>query len=379
MPSYDVGIIGLGAMGSMAALELARRGRRVIGFDRFRPPHPFGSSTGRSRIIREAYFEHPQYVPLIQRAYRLWARLEEASGRRLLVPSGGLMVGGPDGELVAGARRSAVEHRLPYQELSAAEIRRRFPDVFNAAEGEVGILEPRAGVLLPELAIETALGLARQAGAELRFEAPVERWEAGPRIRLRSGGAECEVDRLIVSAGAWLPSLLPELAPVLAVARQALFWFEPVAHPERLRPGAMPIFIWEWEPGRMFYGFPDLGEGVKVAIHHQGEIADPDRVDRTIRPGESDRLRAVMADRTPLFNGPLRDSAVCLYTNTPDGDFVIDRLPGEPRILVASPCSGHGFKFAPTIGELLADLVEEREPAFDLTPFRLARLQAGNR
>ena len=372
MNSYDVGIVGLGAMGSMAALELARRGKRVIGFDRFHPPHPFGSSTGKSRIIREAYFEHPQYVPLVQRAYEKWAWLEREGNRPLLVPTGGLMIGPPGGQLVAGARRSAVEHGLAFEELDAAGIRSRFPGVFAPGPGETGILEPRAGVLLPEAAIEVTLGLADRAGAVLRYEEPVLEWTAGRTITIRTGRGVETVDRLVLACGAWMPGMVPPGGPALSVARQTLFWFEPVSR-GTAGPDRVPIYIWEWAEGQMFYGFPDLGDGVKVAIHHQGTPADPDTVGRRVDPSDAEALRAVMAKRTPLFNGRLLDSAVCLYTNTPDGDFVIDRLPGEPRVIVASPCSGHGFKFAPTIGEVVADLVEEREPGFDLRPFRWKR------
>ncbi len=372
MTAWDVGIAGLGAMGSMAALELARRGRRVIGFDRFHPPHLLGSSHGKSRIIREAYFEHPQYVPLVQRAYDRWAALERESGRPLLVPSGGLMIGRPDGTLVSGARRSAMQHRLDYEELPAAETRRRFP-MFELDETEVGLYERRAGVLLPEPAIEAALEGARRAGAELHFDEPVLSWEAGASITLATPGGEYSVDRLVLSAGAWMAGALPSRPLPLSVARQTLFWFAARGDAAALVPGRMPIFIWEWKPERFFYGFPDLGDGVKIAIHREGEAVHPDSVRRTTGAGDCDLLREIMAPRTPAFNGALRESAVCLYTNTADGDFLIDRSPVDRRVLIASPCSGHGFKFAPVIGEVLADLVEERVPRFDLSPFRLDR------
>ena len=372
---FDVGIVGLGAMGSMAALELARRGRRVVGFDRFHPPHVFGSSHGKTRIIREAYFEHPQYVPVVQRAYTLWAELERASHRRLLVPTGGLMIGPPDGTLVAGARRSAAEHRLTCEELPADEVHRRFP-MFELAKHEVALFEPRAGVLFPEDAVEAALDLAREAGAELHFEEPVTAWSAGETITVRTGEGRCTADRLVLAAGPWMAGKLPELPLPLTVARQTLFWFGVRGDAALVRPERMPVFMWEWAPGEMFYGFPDFGDGVKVAIHHQGEPADVDHVRRTVLPGEADRLREVIAHRVPVVTGPPRQSCACLYTNTPDGDFILDRHPGQQRVVVASPCSGHGFKFAPAIGEAIADLVEDRTPALDLSPFRLTRFSA---
>ncbi len=372
MTAYDVGIVGLGAMGSMAALELARRGQRVIGFDRYRPPHALGSSHGKSRIIREAYFEHPQYVPFVQRAYRQWARLEQDSGRRLLETTGGLMLGPPGGALVAGARTSALEHALEYEELSAAEVKRRFP-VFAPGPDEVGLHEPRAGVLDPEACVAAALDLAAAAGARLRYDEPVLEWREGASLTLVTPRGTYQVGRLIVAAGAWMATGLPRAALPLRVARQPLFWFAAAGDPALVTPARMPIFIWEWAPQRYFYGFPDLGDGVKVATHHEGEPASGDGVRREVSAEDLLPLRAVMAERTPMLNGPLRSSAVCLYTNTPDGDFVIDRSPLDPRVILASPCSGHGFKFAPAIGEALADLVLDREPVLDLSPFSLAR------
>lgn len=370
---HDVGIVGLGAMGSMTALELARRGQRVIGFDRFRPPHPFGSSTGRSRIIREAYFEHPQYVPLVQRAYVKWAELERDGKLPLLSLTGGLMIGPPEGILVTGARRSATLHGLPFEMLTARDLRRRFP-VFRARQNEAGLYEPRAGVLRPEAAIETALALAASVGADLRFDQPVLEWRAAAEaISVLTSTGEYRVRRLVLAGGAWMAGTLPGVPLGLTVARQPLFWFEPKGDRALVSPEQMPVFIWEWAAGQLFYGFPDQGSGVKVAIHHQGEPADPDTVQRPAGPEEAERLRVIMAELTPAFNGRLLESAVCLYTNTPDGDFLIDRSPADARVILASPCSGHGFKFAPALGEVLADLAMDRSPSLDIRPFRLRR------
>jgi sarcosine oxidase len=366
--SLTIGIAGLGAMGSMTALELVRRGHRVIGFDRFHPPHQLGSSHGKTRIIREAYFEHPQYVPLVQRAYQLWNQLEAESGVTLYRATGGVMIGPPDGVLVAGARRSALTHRLQYEELPGDEVRRRYP-MFEVPRGEVGLYEPRAGVLFPELAIQTALRGASRDGAELHFDEPVERWSVGSSITVATSKREVHVDRLILSTGAWTGTTAAALDLPLVITRQPLYWFE-VAPDARADAASLPIFIWEWEPGRFFYGFPDLGDGVKVAIHHEGESIDPERPRRPATPDEAEELRGSLAVRMPGL-GAVRETAVCLYTNTPSQDFLIDRHPADPRLIIASPCSGHGFKFAPAIGEVLSDLAEERPSGFDLTPFRL--------
>lgn len=359
-------------MGSMAALELSRRGRSVIGFDRFHPPHAMGSSHGKSRIIREAYFEHPQYVPFVQRAYRLWARLEQESGRRILRTTGGLMLGPPGGTLLAGARRSAEAHGLDYEELSASEVRRRYP-VFRPADHEAGLFEPRAGVLHPEAGIEAALELSAALGARFCYEEPVLEWRGGDPITVTTPRGCYQVGRLILAAGAWMASGIAGAPLPLTVARQPLFWFETVGDEALVTPERMPIFIWEWMPERFFYGFPDLGDGVKVAIHHEGEAATADLVNRMVRPDEVGVLRDIMSLRTPGLNGAVRDSAVCLYSNTPDGDFIIDRSPLDPRVILASPCSGHGFKFAPAIAEVLAELALDRTPSLDISPFAVTR------
>ncbi len=366
---YDVAVVGLGAMGGMTVLELARRGRRVIGFDRFHPPHPFGSSHGKSRIIREAYFEHPQYVPLVQRAYEKWAALERESGRCLLIPTGGLMIGRPEGAVVSGARLSAQTHGLPFAVFDAEETRRRWP-MFSLRPGEVALFERRAGVLLPELALETALALAGEAGAELRFGEPVVEWEAGVGIRVRTAHGDHHASRLVLAAGAWMATELPRLELPLSVARQLLFWLDAGGD---VGPDRLPIFIWEWEPGRAFYGFPDLGDGVKVAIHHEGRATAAETVSREVRPGEEDELLSALESCAPSLSGKVRSAAVCLYTNTPDEAFILDAHPADPRVLMVSPCSGHGFKFAPALGEIAADLAEAKQPRFDLAPFRLSR------
>ena len=365
---YDVAVVGLGAMGSQAALELASRGLRVLGLDRHRPPHTLGSTHGRTRIIREAYFEEPLYVPMVQRAYELWKRLEQRSGERFLTVTGGLMLGTPDSGVVAGARASAVEHGLPYEELSAEEVRARFP-AYAVPDEHVAVFEPRAGFLEPERAVGATLGLAAAAGADLRFDEPVLGWDDRG---VRTAVGEYAADRLVLSVGPWLPELVPALADAFAVARQPLLWLEP-REPELFAPERFPVFVWEWKPGWAFYGFPDAGDGFKAAIHHHGERTTTGSVERAMRGDDEAAIRELVRRYFPAGDGELREAAVCLYTNTPDEHFVIDRLPDDERVIVASPCSGHGFKFAPAIGELLADLASGEEPRFDLSPFALGR------
>jgi len=360
-------------MGSASAYHLAAAGRRVLGLDRFHPPHQLGSSHGLTRIIREAYFEHPLYVPLVQRAYQLWAELAQKSGRRLLLQTGGLMIGPPDGVIVRGAKRSAEEHHLAHQVLSQTELRRRFP-AFEPAENMVGVWEPRAGILFPELAVQTHLELAAEAGALLHFNEPVLSWSAhGDSVHVLTEAGAYTARRLLVSAGAWLSSLAPNLEGPLSVERQVLFWFEPRAQSEQFLPQYCPVSIWEYAPHRFFYALPDLGDGVKVAIHHQGEATHPDTVRREVDEHEKEAMRKLLRRFLPAADGPLRSTAVCLYTNTSDEHFLLDHHPLHSQVLIASPCSGHGFKFSPVIGEIAAAMLTDQSPHFDLTLFKLGR------
>jgi sarcosine oxidase len=371
---YDVIVVGLGAMGSAAAYHLARRGLRVLGLDRFSPPHAWGSSHGQSRIIRQAYYEHPAYVPLVQRAYTLWAQLEEESGLSLFRQTGGLMVGPPGGELVAGALASARTHGLMHQMLSAAEVRSRYP-VLRPPEPFVALWEPRAGILAPEACIEAHLAQARQRGASLHYDEPVVNWSVGSQgVRITTTKGHYQAPRLLLSAGAWLNSLLPDLPLPLVVERQVLYWFKPTATARAFEPGHCPIHLWEHEPGRFFYGFPDLGSGVKMALHHQGEGADPEALNRTVGPEEEAGVRALLECYMPAANGPLLETAVCMYTNTPDHHFLIDFHPAHGQVLIASPCSGHGFKFSAAVGEIVAGLLTTGTTPFDLGLFSLERL-----
>jgi sarcosine oxidase len=370
MPAtFDVIVVGLGAMGSAAAYHLARRGRRVLGLDRHAPPHAFGSSHGQTRIIREAYFEHPLYVPLVQRAYEAWGELERETDRTLLLQTGGLMIGRPDGVVVEGARRSAEEHRLPHEVLSAAEVRHRFP-ALRPSEDMVAVWEPRAGILFPEACIEAHLAMARRHGATLQMDEPVLRWEPdGDGVRIVTAKGEYAAAQTVLTAGSWMKALLPDLDLPLAVERQVLYWFTPQQDPERFAPARCPIHLWEHEPNRFWYGFPDLGNGVKIARHHEGDPADPDTIDREVHAEEIESMRGVLRRFLPDADGPLRSVAVCMYTNTPDEHFLIDRHPAHPQVLIASPCSGHGFKFSSVIGEALADLLTDGLTRFDLTLF----------
>jgi sarcosine oxidase len=373
MAFHEVIVAGLGAMGSNALQQLARRGHRVLGIDRFAPPHAMGSSHGKSRIIREAYFEDPRYVPLVQRAYHCWAELEREAGVRIFRQTGGLMLGPPDGPLVRGARLSADLHHLPHEILSAAEVARRFP-AFRPEPEMIGVWEPRAGMLAPETAISAALTVAQAHGAEVQLHETLLGFDTIPGgVEVTTTAGRYRAATLILSLGAWTTPMVADLGLPLVVQRNVLHWFTPSARQEQFTPETLPIFISEIGADGSWYGFPDTGDGVKLARHHHGVATSPDTVDRAVAPSEIAAMREIIARYMPDANGAHRESAVCLYTNAPDDHFVLGRHPTSPAVIVASPCSGHGFKFASAIGEVLADLATERDPSFDVSLFALDR------
>ena len=365
---YDVIVVGLGAMGSATACHLARRGMLVLGLDAFLPPHAFGSSHGETRIIREAYFEHPMYVPMVQRAYSLWQDLEKESGTTLLMETGGLMIGECDSDLVQGARRSAQIHGLRYEMLAADEVHKRFP-ALRPESDMVAVWEPRAGVLFADACITAHLTAAGGSGAELHYEESVQRWNSdGDGLRVHTSQGEYLARQLVFTAGAWISVLFPDLP--LRIERQVLFWFDQTSVPEMFSPERCPVHLWQFDGRRFFYGFPDVGNGVKVAFHHGGDITDVGAMRRSVTDDEVQDIRVVARRFLTVADTKLRATAVSMYTNTADEHFWIDRDPHNANVLIASACSGHGFKFSPVIGEILADLVEGRQPQFDIRLFK---------
>ncbi len=372
---FDVIIIGLGAMGSSAALQLSRNNKKVLGIDRFAPPHTFGSSHGQTRIIREAYFEHPLYVPLVQRAYDLWFDMEKETGKELFLKTGGMMIGSPESELVKGAKTSADIHNLEYKLLDFAQIKLQFP-AFNLSEEMVGIWEPRAGVLFPEKCIETFLELAGNSGAKLNFNETVLNFTADKNeVTVKTDKGIYKTEKLIISSGAWLNKLIPELKLPLYIERQVLFWFD-TNNSKNFNLEKFPIFIWEYETDKIFYGFPDTGDGLKVAFYHGGDkLFNADVINREICEKEIDSIKEVMMKYFPDASNKLLNSAVCMYTNTPDLHFLLDYHPEYKNVIIASPCSGHGFKFSPAIGEILKDMVISGKTSFQLKPFSIERFK----
>ncbi len=373
MAAYDVAVIGLGATGSAALRELSRRGARAVGIERFTAGHDKGSSHGETRIIRLGYFEHPSYVPLLRRTYELWRGLEAECGRPLMHITGIAEIGTPDSEVVAGTLAASRMHSLPHEVLDAAETMRRFP-AFRIPDNYVGVVQPDGGFLDVEPSVAAMIALAQSAGAQVRMEEAVRAIvPSGNGVRIETASGVIDAGMAIVCAGAWTKQLLPGLPVELRVTRQVQAWFEP-ADAAPFAPGRFPVFLLQSRHG-VHYGFPPHGgSGVKVARHHaSNEPIDPDTVDRAVSADDEALIRAALADHIPAANGPTLAAKTCLYTVTPDHDFIVDRMPGAANVIVASPCSGHGFKFAPVLGEILADLALQGATRHDISRFRLGR------
>jgi sarcosine oxidase len=382
MNSPDIVVVGLGAHGTSLVHELARRGASVLGLDMLTPPHDYGSTTGRTRIIREAYYEGPHFVPLVQRATELWSELEELTGRVLHRRTGGLMAGAPESELVRGSLASAKLYGLPHELLDADGIRRRFP-VMQPQEDVVGVYEPNAGVLLLDACMRTLREQAQAYGAELRSGTGVTGWRADrDGVTLETTAGIVRARRAVFAAGSWLNPLLAceqGGAPVqlkLAVERQTTQWFAPAPGVTGLRAEECPITMLERPDGRIFYTLPDVGHGLKAALHHSGAIVTADTVDRTVSTGEEEFVRALLEEWMPGAGYRVLDTSVCLYTNTPDHDFLVDAHPSHENVLLLSACSGHGFKFTTALAEVAADLALEGDSAFDVSAFGVGRMIA---
>ncbi len=373
---YDAIVVGVGSMGSSACYHLARRGARVLGLEQFDIPHALGSATGYSRMIRMAYYEHPDYVPLLRRAYELWRELERESGQSLLFETGGIYMGPPDGHVVRGAIAAAEHHGLAHEVLSHAGLADRFPQ-FRLPGHFAGVWEPRAGFLLPEKVIAAQAELALRAGAELHGREPVLDWDAGDAgAVVRTATGEYRAGRLLFCGGPWTGKIVRDLGVDLVVTRQVLGWVWPRV-PARFALGTFPVWGIEAADGSLSYGFPMLADnpGLKVARHGRGTAADPDQVSRQSTPADEAEARDILARHLPDGDGPVLSLRVCMYTNSPDGQFIIDRHPAEPRVTVACGFSGHGFKFASVVGEVLADLVLSGKTAHPVDFLGLGRFR----
>ena len=373
---YDFAVAGLGAVGSATAAELVRRGHSVVGFDRYRPPHTMGSAHSDTRMIREAWYQGSPYVPLVRDAWTRWKRLERRSRRTLLRTAGALMMGPADGRVFAGNPLASVTRPDTGRvSLSVQEVAGHFPWL-RPDPGTITIYEPGAAVLALEACLEATLEAA--AGADLRFDEPVLEWSASASgVRIGTARAEYRARRLAIAAGAWTSGLVPELALPLEVERTVQYWFEPAgAHAPALADG--PAWVWELDREGTWYVFPPTARGLKAGMHFQaGRGTEVDRVDREVGDSETEALRRLFARYAPGVAGPLVHASVCLYTNTPDENFILDRHPCHPRVVVFAGGSGHAFKFMPVLGALMADLLTDDHPPHDLAPLFLDRFRRG--
>jgi sarcosine oxidase len=372
---YDAIVIGLGGMGSASAYHLARRGKRVLGLEQFEALHEQGSSHGLTRIIRLAYHEDPSYVPLLRRSYELWHELERSAGEELLITTGSLEGGPEDGEMFRGALEAARLHDIPHETLSGDDLRRRYPGYAAFGDDLHVVWQPDGGFLLAERSVRAHLDAAANAGADLRFGQRVTSWEPTPAggARVTTDEGVHEADRLLICAGAWARRLLPRLESLAVPERQVLAWLTP-RRPELFTPERFPVFLVEVDEGS-YYGFPTHdGHGFKIGwYHHFREPIDPDDPDRSTRPDDEAALRAFVERYFPDAAGPTEMLRACIFTNSPDEHFLIDRLPEAPQVSVAAGFSGHGYKFCSVVGEIMADLALDGGTRHDIGLFRLDR------
>jgi sarcosine oxidase len=378
MATYDVIVVGLGGMGSAAALQLATRGVNVLGLEKFGPAHDKGSSHGGSRITRQSYFESPEYVPLLLRAYDLFDRLATDSGRDVITRTGGVMVGRPESRTVAGSRASAERWGLDHELLDASDLRRRFPTL-DPAPDEVALYEANAGFVRPEATVAANLELATKRGADLRFLEPMTGWRpTGDGVRVSTASGTYTAGQLIITPGPWAPQLLADLNVPFRIERQVQFWFQPRGGVDRFRPDRHPIYVWEDAKGGQIYGFPAIDGpdgGAKIAFFRRGTITTPDTLDTEVHHDEIAEMAGYCGKRLPDLPGAFLRGEPCMYTTTPDEHFVIARHPASEKVTVACGFSGHGFKFVPVVGEILADLATDGETVHPIALFDPRRFQ----
>jgi sarcosine oxidase len=368
-----VAVVGCGAMGAAAGWRLAARGAQVVCFDRHSPPHTLGSSHGESRITRTAYFEGPWYVPLLQETFPLWRELEAATGTELLTLTGALMIGPPSAEAVSGALAAAADQGLDVRLLKADEVRKSYPGHI-LGNHDVAVLDAQAGFIRPEAAVAAMIGRIEALGGEVRrgvVVSAVSHDGTGPVEIVTRDGRDA-FDAVVIAAGPWTHELVDWLP--LTVERQMLAWFAIDSNAGWLTPERFPVFIRQAHGLGDVYGFPTLdGVSLKIARHHQGEATDPEHVQREVKDSELDPLRLYVKTRLRGVTQRVVRTATCMYTNTPDRHFAIGLHPEDSRVTVLSPCSGHGFKFAPVIGDIAADLVSEGRTSRDILRFSLTR------
>lgn len=351
---YDAIVLGTGGVGSAALMHLAQRGMRVLGIDQFEHVHDRGSSHGQTRIIRQAYFEHPDYVPLLRRAYETWSELEQATDQQLYHQVGLLEIGPVEGIVVPGVLKAAKEHQLRVEQLDSQQTMERFPQ-FRIADGFSAVFEEDAGYLLVEQCVKAHLQQAIAAGAKTRTNEPVISWHAtDSQVEVRTSQATYQAGQLVIAAGAWSVPLVSEFGVSMRVLQKHLYWFDDLE--EQFTDGC-PTYLFELPQG-IFYGFPELNaQGIKVAAHSGGEsVADPTIASREENAADRVGVQRFLRECLPGVATTPNHMTTCFYTMTPDEHFIVDRHPEHSNVVFAAGLSGHGFKFTSVLGEILADL-----------------------
>ncbi len=368
----DVVVVGLGVMGAATLAALARRGVSAIGIERFDIPHAQGSSHGGTRIIRKAYYEDPRYVPLLHRAWEAWRELETAVGEELLLQTGGLHFGPTADAELQGVLTSVDTHALSHELLSAGDLMRRFPQ-FRADPGDLAVIEHEAGVLFAERCVQALVEVAQRAGATVFARETLDLLDlAGKDVVITTSRRTIVCRKVVLTLGPWWPAHAPIAAPLpLSVSRQVQFWVRP-NDPEAYRPGRLPVFLRYGDD--FVYGLPEAYyQGLKVAAHRGGVVASPETIDRTVHPGDEAVIRRFLARHMPGADGPLLGARVCMYTNSGDSNFALGLHPDAPQVVVGTGFSGHGFKLAPVVGEILADYAIDGSSARTIDIFDVGR------
>lgn len=370
---FDCIVIGVGGMGSSTLYNLAKRGRRVLGLEQFDIPHAEGSSHGVNRIIRLAYYEHPSYVPLLRRAYELWSEIESVTGEQLLYKTGSIDTAPSGHEVFEGSLESCLLHDIPHRVLNHAQINEQFPG-YQLPPGHMGLLQEDGGFVLSERSIVAYANAAMSAGAEIHAREVVTGWEPDQGgVRVFTDRSEYTADRLVITAGAWTSGMIPILHELAVPERQVLAWLQPLDG-SLYTPEVFPVFNAYFDEGR-YYGFPVFGiPGFKVGrYHHLEQVIDPDSEIKTVTGEDEAVLRSAVERYFPKANGTTMTLKTCMFTNTPDEHFIVDLLPGNTQVAVAAGFSGHGFKFASVIGEILADLAMTGETEHNIDLLKIDR------
>jgi sarcosine oxidase len=373
---FDAIVVGLGGMGSASLYHLARRGLKVLGLEQFEIPHRLGSSHGLTRIIRLAYFESPDYVPLLRRAYELWRGLESETGDRLLLVTGSIDAGWEASRTVQGSLAACRDHALPFELLDAASLHRRHPG-YELPAGMQAVWQPQGGFLVPERCVTQHVTLAVKHGARVEQHARVLEWEpAGQGVKVRTHANTFHAARLVITAGPWARTLLPMLAELAVPERQVVMWTA-VEDEAMFSPERFPVFNLQasHDDSERYYGYPIHGRrGFKIGMyHHRRERGSPEELSRETDSVDEELLRGAIRRFFPRANGPVLAAETCLFTNTPDEHFVLDRYSGASAVVIGAGFSGHGFKFCSVVGEIMADLVTKGTSEFDLRMFGLDR------